>query len=80
MPRPDIIIHRVGFEKAVGFMTPGRELWRAGWSRDPQSDYWRPPLRLNQDGRLMAYQHNRWEGFTLRIEDVLAKDWEVREV
>ena len=80
MPSPDIKIHRIGFEKAVAHLTPDCELWRAGWSHDPQSDNWRRPLRLNQDGRLMAYSNNHWDSFTLTVNDVLFRDWEVRRV
>jgi hypothetical protein len=77
MPRPDTKIHRVGFEKAVAHLTPDCELFRAtGWSRDVDSEAWHLPLALHVDGRIMAH----FDSFTLTVEDVLAKDWEVWRV
>lgn len=81
MPRPDIKIHRVGFEKAVAHLTVDCELRRASWSHDPADDNFRHPLRIDlRSGRLMRCScgGHHWDSFTLTPADVLAKDWEVR--
>ena len=81
MPRPGIKIRRVGFEKAVTHLTFDCTMCtmrRAAWSFDPASDDFHYSLALNQDGRIMQHHHNRWEAFTPTVEDVTARDWEVR--
>ena len=82
MSSPDIKIHRIGFEKAVAYMNFDCELRRTSWSIYPQDDDFHHSLRIDNTGRLMAVsgQGHCWSEFSLTVNDVLAKDWEVRRV
>lgn len=69
---------------AVSELTDKDELWRSAWSTDPTSDAFHRPLRRANTGHLMAWSGNQsyshWDVCSMTVEDILAKDWEVRRV
>jgi hypothetical protein len=58
------------------------ELRRRAWSRDPASDDFHRPLRIDRDSYVMAVSCHGcvWDRPALSVTDYLADDWEVRNV
>jgi len=67
------------FGEAVLELSAKNELWRAGWSRDPQAENWHQALRRSSDARLMSVDQAglHWDCPSLKLDDVRAEDWEV---